>query len=66
MNHTIKKALNKYDINEYPIEDQMLVLCLVSSHDIEVRAAIRNSVQLRKYLKRLKGMGICEAQYATA
>lgn len=66
MNHTIKNALNKYEIQEHNVEDQLIALYLISCIDKEVCTAMSRTINLRHYLKKLKGMGTCEVQYATA
>lgn len=66
MNHTIKNALRKYEIQDHNIEEQMIALYLISSMDKEVCMAISRTVHLRKILKQIKGMGTCEVQYAAA
>ncbi len=66
MNHTIKNAINKYEIDKHDINNQLTALYLISFNDSEVRAALRNVAQVRQYLTSLKGMKSCEVQYATA
>lgn len=68
MNNTIKEILNKYELEEHSVEDQLMALVLISLGNNGLFRQFGDMSEVRQYLKQLKGKRAksCEVQYAAA